>query len=697
MSLSFERFFSRLPALQWSWRRVSDVKEEVEFPTTWSSTAAEIAALKYFRRGERSLKDLVYRVAHTIRQAGEWQGYFNQEQGQIFEEELTSLLYNQIGSFNSPVWFNCGLFPMHQTAGRSESYAWDFEKKKVTELSSAYIRPQLSACFIQDVEDHLISIFDLVKSEAKLFKYGSGTGTNFSKLRAKGESIDGGAGSPGVISYLEIFDRAAHVMRSGGTTRRAAKMVVLDADHPEIEDFIQWKVMEERKARVLMAGGFGSGFDSEAFKTVSGQNSNNSVRLTDEFMNKALNDQPWTLRWRTNGEKAKEVSAKKIFDLICKAAWECADPGVQFHDTIQRHHLVPRAGAIRASNPCSEFLFLDDSACNLASLNLAKFLKPDGSFDWEAFENGCRLLLIAQEILVDYASYPTAAIAVNSHLYRPLGLGYANLGGLLMRMAIPYDSETAANWTAAITASMHFTALAASVELAELKGAFEGLHEDRASALKALHHHVDAIENWKFDQELEAVGKRLRLKANQAMERAGHSGVRNAQITLIAPTGTIGLFMDCDTLGIEPDFSLVKLKKLVGGQTLRLVNSSVGMALKKLGYAEAEIKAVEQHLIAKGSLSGAPHLKEKDMPVFDTAVPSADHPDRLISWQGHLRIMAAAQPFLSGGISKTVNLPKNATVETVREVYLSAWKQGLKCVAIYRDGSKALQPLCLDC
>lgn len=697
MSLSFERFFSRLPSLQWSWRRVADVKDEVEFPTTWSSTAAEIASLKYFRRGERSLKELVHRVAHTIRLAGEWQGYFNQAQGEIFEDELTALLVNQIGSFNSPVWFNCGLFPSYQTAGSSECFAWDFEKRRVSPLSSAYIRPQLSACFIQNVEDHLISIFDLVKSEAKLFKYGSGTGTNFSKLRAKGESIDGGAGSPGVISYLEIFDRAAQVMRSGGTTRRAAKMVVLDADHPEIEDFIQWKVMEERKARVLMAGGFGTGFDSEAFKTVSGQNSNNSIRFTDEFMRKVLNDETWTLRYRTSGLPAKEVSAKKLFDMVCKAAWECADPGVQFHDTIQRHHLVPRAGSIRASNPCSEFLFLDDSACNLASLNLVKFLRDDGSFDWEAFEKGCRLLLIAQEILVDYASYPTTEIANNSHLYRPLGLGYANLGGLLMRMAIPYGSERAAHWTAAITADMHFSALAASVELAERKGPFEGLHEDRASSLQALHHHVDAIENWKFDPELEAVGQKLRLKASQTMERAGHSGIRNAQVTLIAPTGTIGLFMDCDTLGIEPDFSLVKIKKLVGGQTLRLVNGSVGSALKKLGYSKAQVEAVEQHLVRTGTLSGAPHLKDADLPVFDTAVPSPDRPERMISWQGHLRIMAAAQPFLSGGISKTVNLPKNATVDTVCEVYLSAWKQGLKCVAIYRDGSKALQPLCLDC
>lgn len=697
MSLSFKPFFSRLPDLNWSYRRVSDVKEEVEFPTSWSNTAAEIAALKYFRRGERSLRDLVFRVAHTIRQAGVWQGYFNEEQAEIFEQELTALLLHQIGSFNSPVWFNCGLFSVHHTAGKSEAYAWDFEKKKITELMTAYVRPQLSACFIQNVEDDLISIFDLVKSEAKLFKFGSGTGTNFSKLRAKGESIEGGAGTPGVISYLEIFDRAAHTMRSGGTTRRAAKMVLLDADHPEVEDFIQWKVNEERKARVLMAAGFGDGFDSEAFKTVSGQNSNNSIRVTDEFMKKVLNDEPWTLKWRTTGAPAKEVSAGKLFDMVCKAAWECADPGLQFHDTIQRYHLCPRAGAIRASNPCSEFLFLDDSACNLASLNLVKFLKPDGSFDWEAFEHGCRLLLIAQEILVDFASYPTAKIADNSHRYRPLGLGYANLGGLLMRMAIPYDSEQAAEWTAAVTAGMHFTALATSVELAEQKGPFEGLHEDRASALQALHQHVDAIEGWKFHGELESVGQKLRVLASQTMEHAGHSGVRNAQVTLIAPTGTIGLFMDCDTLGIEPDFALVKIKKLVGGQQLRLVNASVGVALKKLGYADSQVKAIEEYLVSKGSLSGAPYVQEKDLPVFDTAVPSADRPDRAISWEGHLRIMASAQPFLSGGISKTVNLPKTATVETVRDVYLRAWKQGLKCVAIYRDGSKALQPLCLDC
>jgi ribonucleoside-diphosphate reductase alpha chain len=676
---------------------VKDVDFEVEFPKSWSSTAVEIASLKYFRHGETSLRQLVQRVAQTVRQAGEWQGYFDAAQGVIFEEELTAVLIQQIGSFNSPVWFNCGLFPAYKIAGKSECFAWDFEKKKVAAFSTAFIRPQLSACFIQNIEDDLISIFDLVKSEAKLFKYGSGTGTNFSKLRAKGESIAGGPGTPGVLSYLEIFDRAAQVMRSGGTTRRAAKMVVLDADHPEIEEFIQWKVTEERKARVLMAGGFGQGFDSEAFKTVSGQNSNNSIRFTDEFMNKVINDEPWMLTFRTTKQKAKEISARKLFDLACKAAWECADPGVQFHDTIQRHHLCPRSGEIRASNPCSEFLFLDDSACNLASLNLVKFLKPDGSFDWNAFEKGCRLFLIAQEILVDYASYPTEKIAEMSHRYRPLGLGFANLGGLLMRLAIPYDSEAAAEWTSAVTASMHFTALRASAELAEEKGAFDGFEHDRISALSALHQHLSALENLKLKSEFAAPLKNIRMQAIETFEKIGRTGLRNAQVTLIAPTGTIGLFMDCDTLGIEPDFSLVKIKNLVGGQTLRLINTSVGPALKKLGYSPKQIQEVEAHLVAKGTLIGAPHLKEADLPIFDTAVPNPDRIERLISWQGHLRIMAAAQPFLSGGISKTVNLPKNATVETVREVYMSAWKQGLKCVAVYRDGSKALQPLCLDC
>ncbi len=694
--MKIERHFSLRPVADWSRRKLPDIQKEVEFPADWSSTAAEIAALKYFRN-ESSLRQLIHRVARTVRHAGEWQGYFSGESANIFEGELTSLLIHQIGSFNSPVWFNCGLFSTYGWAGKSDAFAWDLEKQKVTEISTAYIRLQLSACFIQNVEDDLLSIFDLLKNEAKLFKYGSGTGTNFSKLRSRGEAIEGGTGTPGVLSYLEIFDRAAQVMRSGGTTRRAAKMVVLDADHPEIEDFIHWKVNEERKARVLMAGGFGSGFDSEAFRSVSGQNSNNSIRVTDDFMRRRAKGESWPLTYRTSGKIAREVRADQLFESICKAAWECADPGLQFHDTIQRYHVVPRAGEIRASNPCSEFLFLDDSACNLASLNLAKFWDGKSGFDWSAFEKACRIFFLAQEILVDYASYPTRKIAENSHRFRPLGLGFANLGGLLMRMAIPYDSVKAAEWTSLITATLHFVALRTSVDMAELKGAFDGFHEDRASTLQVMHFHREALEKLSLDSELHGQWERIKLETTQTVERAGHYGLRNAQLSLIAPTGTIGLFMDCDTLGIEPDFSLVKVKHLVGGQILKLVNKAVGPALARMGYLESQIKEIEQHLLKNGVLSGAPHLNEKDLNVFDTAMPAPDRPERMVSWQGHLRIMTAAQPFLSGGISKTVNLPRNASVETVRDVYLSAWDQGLKCISIYRDGSKALQPLCLDC
>jgi ribonucleoside-diphosphate reductase alpha chain len=695
MSLEFDRHFSLLEKPKWARRKVGDRGFEVEFPESWSATAAEIACSKYFRKGETSLKHLIHRVAHTIREAGEWQGYFaDAENADIFEEELTALLVNQIGAFNSPVWFNCGLFPAYGSAGKADAYAWDFEKKKIGRLTTAFIRPQLSACFIQRIDDDLLSIFDLLRNEAKLFKYGSGTGTNFSPLRAKGESIDGGPGTPGLLSYLEIFDRAAQVMRSGGTTRRAAKMVVLDADHPEILEFIQWKVSEERKARVLVAAGYSTGFDGEAFRTISGQNSNNSVRLTDEFMQKVKDGGEWELKWRTNGNVSAKLSAGDLFDKLCKAAWECADPGVQFHDTIQKHHMCPSAGAICASNPCSEFLFLDDSACNLASLNLVKFFK-DGRFDWDSFEKANRLFFIAQDIIVDYASYPTEEIAENSHRYRPLGLGYANLGGLLMQMAIPYDSELAAEWTAMITAKMHFTAMQASCDLAKHKAPFEGFEKDREACGRVLKIHLSDLEKLTVtaDLPLEA----LKKKARTVVEEAAKTGLRNAQLTLLAPTGTIGLFMDCDTLGIEPDFALLKVKNLVGGQVLKLANQSVEKALTRLGYQAPEKKMILDHLVQNGSLVGAPNLKPEHLSIFDTAVPPTNHKERLISWRGHLRIMAAAQPFLSGGISKTVNLPRNATAEDVKAVYLSAYERGLKSVSVYVDGAKSLQPLCLDC
>lgn len=684
--MEFKRLFTsngKAPELALEWKTTAGV----EAPAGWSDTAVEIAASKYFRRGENSVRQLIHRVAHTVRLAGKWQNYFaNDEQAQIFEDELKHILLGQMASFNSPVYFNVGLFAMYGVTGHGEN----FIHSQSEPLATTYIRPQASACFIQDVKDDLIGIFDLLKSEAKLFKYGSGTGTNFSSLRAKGEPLEGGGHSTGLISYLEIFDKAAGAIKSGGTTRRAAKMVVVDADHPEIMDFIRWKMLEERKARVLLANGYGGGMDGEAFRSVSGQNSNNSVRVTDEFLKRVQDCGDWELKARRSGKTIQTLKAKEIFHEMARAAWECADPGIQYHDTIQKWHVTPKSGPIRSSNPCSEYMFLDNSACNLASLNLAAFLNDRANdLKWDQFTQAVRLLLFAQEILVDYSSYPTKTIADNSHKFRPLGLGYANLGGLLMRMGIAYDSAEACRWTAKITGAMHALSLETSQAMAASKGAFAGWDENKKDAMKVLEQHAKA---WReADADLEWVDTIF----TQTLKSAEKTGLRNAQVTLLAPTGTIGLFMDCDTLGIEPDFALIKRKTLSGGGELRLVNHSVEAALKKLGYEkpEAILKFVEEN----GTVAGAPGIKPEHLKVFDCAVPPKGHPERRVSPEAHLKIMAAAQPFLSGAISKTVNLPTTATVEDIEKLFIDGWKMGLKALAVYRDGSKALQPLCAEC
>lgn len=701
-ALKFNRYFTTrgddvLSQTEWRTHAVSGFERPVEGPANWSDTAIEIAAQKYFRRrgvtelggGEWSVKHLLTRVAQTVRQAGEWQGYLSSgEQAQAFEDELLFILLNQIASFNSPVYFNVGLFPRYGILGHGENFIYDSKSGRAVELFSAFLHPQASACFIQSVKDDLISIFDLLKSEAKLFKYGSGTGTNFSTLRARGENLEGGGESTGLLSYLEIYDKAAQAIKSGGTTRRAAKMVVVDADHPEIVEFIKWKMNEERKARVLLASGYSGGMEGEAFRTVSGQNSNNSVRVTDEFMRKVAANENWQLRARKGGQITGEVGAADLWREIARAAWECADPGVQFHDTIQKWNLCPHSGAIRASNPCSEYMFLDDSACNLASLNLVKFLEGDGTFDWTAFEQTVHIMLLAQEILVDYASYPTPEIAQNSHLYRPLGLGYANLGGLLMRMGLPYESDAAAEWTGRITAHMHAMALECSQQMAATCGSFAEWEKNKDRAMEVLENHKRAAKE--RCPEAVAIFER-------AIRGAEKTGLRNAQVTLIAPTGTIGLLMDCDTLGIEPDFSLVKRKTLAGGGDLLLRNHAVRDGLIRLGYTSAEASAIEKYSSERNTVVGAPGIKEKHLSVFDCAVPPKGHPERRISAHGHLKIMAASQPFLSGAISKTVNLPHSATVEDIQQLFSDAWTMGLKSVAIYRDGSKTLQPLCAEC
>lgn len=700
-ALKFNRYFTQknedvLAQAKWRKVPVAGFAEPVETPLNWSETATEIAAQKYFRRrgvtslggGETSVRHLLTRVVRTIRQAGEWQGYLEGgDQAQAFEDELSHILVHQIASFNSPVYFNVGIFPQYGILGHGENFIFNTKSQRAEELTSAFLHPQASACFIQSVKDDLISIYDLLKSEAKLFKYGSGTGTNFSTLRAKGEGLEGGGESTGLISYLEIYDKSAQAIKSGGTTRRAAKMVVVDADHPEILDFVRWKMNEERKARVLLANGYSGGMEGEAFRTISGQNSNNSVRVSDEFMRQVASGGEWTLRARRGGRCTGSLPAAELWREIARAAWECADPGVQFHDTIQKWHLCPRSGVIRASNPCSEYMFLDDSACNLASLNLVAFLQSDGQFDWAAFEQTVHILLLAQEILVDYASYPTAEIAENSHHFRPLGLGYANLGGLLMRLALPYESDEAIQLTRLITAKMHATALECSAGIAERCGPFSEWEKNRDEALAVLNQHRRAAEDL---PEAHAIFTR-------ALKAAERFGLRNAQVTLIAPTGTIGLLMDCDTLGIEPDFSLIKLKTLAGGGQLKLKNHAVRDGLLRLGYSEGQATEIENYSSERGTVVGAPGIRSEHLPVFDCAVPPKGHPERRVSPQGHLKVMAAAQPFLSGAISKTVNLPHTTTVEEVQSLFTEAWRMGLKSVAIYRDGSKTLQPLCAEC
>ena len=571
-------------------------------------------------------------------------------------------------------------------------WAWDFKKKSVVSFENAFERPQVSACFIQSVNDSLESIFDLAKTEAKLFKYGSGSGTNFSPLRSKYEELQTGGTSSGLIAFLEVLDRGAGAIKSGGTTRRAAKMVCVDIDHPEIIDFIEWKMNEEKKAKALILAGYPSDYEGEAYRTVAGQNANNSVRLTHQFMKAVQQDKDWQLLSRSDTEASrkvvKKIKAQDLWQRLVHSAWSCAEPGVQFHDTINEWHTCPEAGDIRASNPCSEYMFLDDSACNLASVNLVKFLKADGSFDMESYQHVARILLIAQDILVDYASYPTQKIAENSHHYRPLGLGFANLGSLLMRMALPYDSEKGRAWAGVLSAVMGGVAYQTSAELAKSKGAFAGFSKNKTAMLKvmSLHQKSLSLVPWselppEFKSQAENLWKEVILKGSDV-------GFRNSQVTVMAPTGTIGLFMDCDTTGIEPDFSLVKLKKMVGGGEVEIINSAIPRALKKLGYSENEIKKMLEFVLKNNQIHTAPGLLEKHQAVFSGATgPGA------LSPESHLLMMAAVQPFISGAISKTVNLPETASEKQIADLFHQAWKLQLKAVAIYRDNSKFSQPL----
>ncbi|MGZ3769920.1 MAG: vitamin B12-dependent ribonucleotide reductase [Bdellovibrio sp.] len=674
--------------------------KNVEAPQEWSQLAIDIAASKYFRKlgvpkikHERSVKQVVDRIVKAIASSALKQGnYFSgKKDAETFVNEIKYILFSQRGAFNSPVWFNTGLWESYKISSPSEHFAWDEKKKKIFQTHNAYERPQCSACFIQSVDDSIEGIFELAKTEAKLFKYGSGTGTNFSKLRSRYELTSAGGKSSGLISFLDVLDKGAGAIKSGGTTRRAAKMVTVDIDHPEVLDFIDWKMREEQKAHMLIAAGLGPDFEGEAYKTVSGQNANNSVRVNDNFMKAVEQNKPWKLKARLTSETLKQIPAAQVWKKITHAAWVCADPGLQFHDTINKWHTCQQTDAIHASNPCSEYMFLDDSACNLASINLVKFLNEDGSFDFESFIHTARTLFVAQEILVDYSSYPTEKIAKNAHDYRPLGLGYANLGSLLMRKGIPYDSDEGRAWAAGLTAMMTGVAYLTSSEMARAKGPFQGFAKNRSSMLKVIKMHEKELKNIEWSFLPEGLEKAVKHLWKGVVYNGTKHGYRNAQATVIAPTGTIGLLMDCDTTGIEPDFSLIKFKKLAGGGEVQIVNLAVPTALKSLDYSEDAVTAIINYIEDHNTLVGCPEIRDEDISVFDCATGVIGQ--RVLSPEGHIKMMAAVQPFISGAISKTVNLPNTATEDDIGHIYFLAWKLGLKAVAVYRDGSKQSQPL----
>ncbi len=681
--LEFLRFFtdgkvSPLDAVAWERRtaQISNEKgqtifrqENVEVPKTWSQTAANIVASKYFHgkldtpERESSVRQLISRVVDTIVGWGEQSGYFapstNQE---TFRDELTHLLVEQKMSFNSPVWFNVGVQP----------------------------EPQCSACFINSVQDDMESIMNLTKTEGMLFKWGSGTGTNFSSLRGSRESLSGGGIASGPVSFMKGFDAFAGVIKSGGKTRRAAKMVILNVDHPDIVEFIDCKMKEERKAHVLVEQGYDPAIDGEAYTSIFFQNANHSVRVTDEFMQAVEEDRDWWTRNVTDGTPAGKYPARELLHRMAESAWHCGDPGMQYDTTINRWNTCKTTGRINASNPCSEFMFLDDTACNLASLNLMKFLGPNGQLDIEAFRHAVDITVTAQEILVDNAHYPTEKITQNSHDFRPLGLGYANLGALLMSLALPYDSDAGRDMCGAVTALMCGEAYAQSARIAERLEPFPGFALNREPMLDVIRMHREALRPIKPDSvPLLADAQEA---WNTALKLGEKFGYRNSQVTVLAPTGTIGFMMDCDTTGIEPDLALVKHKKLVGGGVIKIVNHTVPQALLRLGYTPDDAEQIVSYIDRTGTIEGAPGLKPEHLPVFDCSLaPAGD--GRSIAWPGHLRMLAAAQPFISGAISKTINMPEESTIEDIMLAYMEAWKLGLKAVAIYRDNSKRSQPL----
>src|SRR3954452_12021698 len=640
----------------------------VEFPKFWSQTATSIVAQKYFRgrlysrERESSVQQMIGRVVETIVGWGKAGGYFaDGDDADTFEAELKAILVNQYASFNSPVWFNVG-----------------FEEK-----------PQCSACFILSIEDSMEAILDWIRREGVIFRGGSGSGVNLSKLRSSKEQLSKGGYASGPVSFMRGADASAGTIKSGGKTRRAAKMVVLDVDHPDIEEFVWCKAHEERKARVLEQAGYDMSLDSPDWASIQYQNANNSVRVTDPFMEAATAGAEWNLVARTDGTVVETAEARKLLRQIAEAAWRCADPGVQYDTTINKWHPLPNTSRINASNPCSEYMSIDDSACNLASLNLMKFRREDGEFDVEAFQHACDVVFLAQEILVGYSSYPTPEIEVNAKRFRQLGLGYANLGALLMARGLPYDSDEGRAYAAAITALMTGRAYRKSSEIAARMGAFDGYQVNRAPMIGVIAKHRAAVGNIENSDVVPADLLGAARKAwDDALDLGEVNGFRNAQATVLAPTGTISFMMDCDTTGVEPDFSLVKSKRLVGGGEITIVNKTVPLGLDKLGYTPTEIGEVVAFIDERNTIVGAPYVKAEHYPVFDCAVG-----ERAIHYSGHVRMMGAVQPFISGAISKTVNMPEEATVEDVMSLYVDAWKLGVKAIAIYRDNCKVAQPL----
>ncbi|MGB9202808.1 MAG: vitamin B12-dependent ribonucleotide reductase [Terriglobales bacterium] len=734
--LTFRRFFTKAGVspyseVQWELRtaQITDSQggmifeqKNVEVPNDWSMTATNIVASKYLHgqvgtdERETGVRQLVARVAETIRDWGMKDGYFrSSEDAATFHDELVHLLIRQHVAFNSPVWFNVGCERVEPKSDAT-NWHWNYTTQQVEFGATGYTRPQCSACFINSVKDSLDSILTLAKTEGMLFKWGSGTGTNLSPLRSSTEVLSGGGTASGPLSFMKGFDAFAGVIKSGGKTRRAAKMVILNIDHPDIVDFIECKSKEEAKAHALVAQGYdGSHPDSDAYSSIFFQNANNSVRVTDDFMVAVMRDTDFSTRAIVGGQVVHTYRAKDLLQKISEATWHCGDPGMQYDSTVNRWHTSKNTARINASNPCSEYMFLDDSACNLASLNLLKFA-PNGSFDVEAYRHAVDVVITAQEILVDNAGYPTEIIGKNSHDYRPLGLGYANLGALLMAAGLPYDSDAGRDYTACVTAIMCGEAYLQSSRIAEqcqpltpitdtvqarlgistaenMPGAAcPGWYVNREPFLDVIRMHRASVNNINKNNVPNSLYESSKQCWDEALASGEKYGYRNSQVTVLAPTGTIGFMMDCDTTGIEPDLALIKYKKLVGGGMIKIVNNTVPSALFKLGYTHEQTDAIVSYIDATGTIEGAPHVKDEHLAVFDCSFKPAKG-TRSIHYLGHLKMMAAAQPFISGAISKTVNLPNAATVDDISEAFLQAWKLGLKAVAIYRDGCKQSQPL----